>query len=446
MKAEAEAPVAGATGPALYERAKTLIPGGTQLLSKRPEMFLPGRWPAYYSRARGAEVWDLDGNRYVDMSYSGIGACVLGYADPDVDAAVIEAVKAGSAATLNCPEEVELARVLCEIHPWAQMARFTRSGGEAMSVAVRIGRARSRRDRVAFCGYHGWHDWYISANLAEDSNLDGHLLPGLEPAGVPRGLRGSSLPFRYNHLEELERIVREHPGEVGVIVLEPVRNVPPEPGFLEGVRRIADEIGAVLVVDEITTGFRTSTGGVHLQMGLEPDIAVFAKALSNGYAMAAVIGKAQVMSAAQDTFVSSTSWTERVGPAAALATIAKHRAQNVGAHLVHIGRRVRAAWTEAAAEHGLEVDADGLDPLLHVAIKGPDALAAQTLYHALMLERGFLVGRGFYANFAHTDAHVDAYAAAVGESFAVIADARRNGTLESLLEGPVVHTGFRRLT
>jgi glutamate-1-semialdehyde aminotransferase len=175
-------------GQRLYTQAKTRIPGGTQLLSKRPEMFLPDQWPSYYSRARGVEVWDLDGNKYIDMSYNGIGACVLGAADPDVDEAVKAAIDAGSMSTLNAPEEVELAELLCELHPWAEMVRYARSGGEAMAIAVRIARAKTRRDRVAFCGYHGWHDWYLAANLAEEKALDGHLLPGLEPTGVPRGL------------------------------------------------------------------------------------------------------------------------------------------------------------------------------------------------------------------------------------------------------------------
>ena len=164
---------AAGTGQALYRKARTLIPGGTQLLSKRPERFLPDLWPAYYSKAQGAMVWDLDGREYLDMSILGAGACVLGYADPEVNQAVIEAVQQGSASTLNCPEEVELAALLCELHPWAQMARFARGGGEAMAMAVRIARAFTGREQVAFCGYHGWSDWYLAANLSDTQALDG---------------------------------------------------------------------------------------------------------------------------------------------------------------------------------------------------------------------------------------------------------------------------------
>ncbi|MGH9345269.1 MAG: aminotransferase class III-fold pyridoxal phosphate-dependent enzyme, partial [Terriglobia bacterium] len=321
------------TGPKLYEKARLRIPGGTQLLSKRPEMLLPEHWPAYYSRAQGAEIWDLDGRKYVDMCYSGIGSCVLGYADADVNEAVLAAIHSGSMATLNCPEEVELADLLCELHPWAEMVRYARGGGEAMAVAVRIARTHTRREKVAFCGYHGWHDWYLAANLSAQGALDLHLLPGLEPAGVPTCLAGTAAPFHYNRLDQLQNIVSESPRELAAIVMEPIRSQEPAPGFLESVRGLADECGAVLIFDEVTAGFRLNTGGAHLRYGVTPDIAVFAKAISNGYPMAAVIGKGSVMQAAQESFISSTYWTERIGPAAALATIRKHRRCDVSKQL-----------------------------------------------------------------------------------------------------------------
>lgn len=431
----------------LYRHAKTRIPGGTQLLSKRPEMFLPDGWPCYYDRASGAEVWDLDGRRFVDMSYNGIGACVLGAADPDVNAAVCDAIARGSMSTLNAPEEVELADLLCALHPWAEMVRYTRSGGEAMAVAVRIARAASGREGVAFCGYHGWHDWYLAANLAEERALDGHLLPGLDPRGVPRGLSGSALPFRYNRLDELEHLVAAHGHEIGLIVMEPLRDRSPETGFLEGVRRIADGIEAVLVFDEITAGFRLTTGGAHLTLGVQPDIAVFAKALSNGFPMGAVLGRDRVMQAAQHTFISSTSWTDRTGPVAALATIRKFAERDVASHLARIGARVQAGWRDAADKAGLNVHVSGMLPLSHFSFDAPDAepLVMQTVFTRLMLDRGFLAGKAFYATYAHTDGHVDTYLQAVDDVFASIQEKRIRGTLADALEGPVAHTGFRRL-
>ena len=433
------------SGQLLYQRAKTRIPGGTQLLTKRPEMFLPDQWPSYFSRARGVEIWDLDGRKFLDMCYNGIGSCILGAADPDVDQAVRDAIEAGTMSTLNCPEEVELADLLCELHPWADMVRYGRCGGEAMAIAVRIARARTRRERVAFCGYHGWHDWYLAANLADDSALDGHMLPGLAPTGVPRSLKGTAFPFRYNRIDELKSLVAEH-GDLAAIVMEPIREHEPADNFLQQVREIADEIGAVLILDEVTAGFRMNTGGAHLLYDLAPDIAVFAKAIGNGYPMAAIIGRGEVMEAAQESFISSTYWTERIGPAAALATIRKHRQFDVGNHLVRMGRLVKQGWEDAAGEVGLEINVGGLDPLAHFGFEGNHAQAAHSLFTQLMLERGFLATKSFYATFAHNEGNVSEYLAAVREAFAVIAQAQMKGQVETMLAGPVAHKGFHRLT
>lgn len=434
------------TGQRLYERARRLIPGGTQLLSKRPEMFLPNQWPAYYARASGDEIWDLDGRRYVDMSYSGIGSCVLGYADPDVDAAVRDAISKGTMSTLNCPEEVELAELLLDLHPWAEMVRYARSGGEAMALAVRIARAATGRDAIAFCGYHGWHDWYLAANLGETSSLDGHLLPGLDPAGVPRGLAGTMHAFRYNHPEELEAIAAAKGGELAAIVMEPIRGQAPRDGFLEKARAVARRCGAVLVFDEITSGWRLNSGGAHRTLGVDPDLAVFAKGMSNGYPMAAILGVSAVMQAAQSSFISSTFWTERIGPVAALATIRKHRDRQVPRRLVALGERVRAAWGVAADAAGVDVEIGGIAPLSHFSFAADNAAAVKTLFNQEMLERGFLAAPAFYAMWAHTDAHVEEYATAVAETFRQIALALSEGSVEKRLRGPVAHTGFRRLT
>ena len=433
-------------GQELYQKAKTLIPGGTQLLSKRPELHLPDLWPSYYTRTRGVEVWDLDGRRYIDMSMNGIGANVLGAADPDVNAAVHAAVDAGTMSTLNCPEEVELAQLLCEIHPWAGMSRFARCGGEAMAVAVRIARAHTGREKIAFCGYHGWHDWYLSANLAEDDVLDGHLLPGLAPKGVPRGLTGTMLPFRYNKLDELEQIIARQGNEIAAITMEPMREHGPEGDFLKKIRALATRIGAVLIFDEVTSGFRMNCGGIHLTLGVDPDIAVFAKALGNGYPSAAIIGRKTVMESAQQTFISSTNWTERIGPVAALATIKKFRSHHVHEHLIRIGTLVKEGWKTAAVKASLPLEVSGIPPLGHFSITGEHGQAARTLFTQHMLEQGFLAGSAFYATYAHTEEHVALYLKAVEEVFAICAKALKRGSVEQELNGPIAHAGFRRLT
>jgi len=431
---------------AMQVRARSRIPGGTQLLSKRSEMFAPEQWPGYFSKASGVEVWDLDGNKYIDMSISGIGANVLGYADPEVDAAVIAAIKAGTSSSLNCPEEVELADLLCEIHPWARMAKYARTGGEAMAIAVRIARAYTRRDVIAFCGYHGWHDWYLAANLTTGDSLKEHLLPGLDPAGVPRGLTGTAFPFRYNRIEELEAIVAKNHNKLAAIVMEPLRDQYPDPGFLERVREIANEIGTVMIFDEITAAMRLTTGGAHLLLGVNPDIAVLAKAISNGYPMAAIIGTEKVMQAAQTTFISSTYWTERIGPVAALATILKHRRMNVAQHLTSIGEHIQTGWKEAAQRSGLRIHVSGIYPLSHFSFEYREAQAMITLFTQMMLERGFLASGRFYATYAHKNVHVESYLKAIDEVFNLLGQALENGEVNKLLKGPVAHSGFKRLT
>lgn len=427
-----------------WKKAKKLIPGGSQLLSKRAELFLPEQWPAYYKKAKGVEIWDLDDNKYTDMSEMGIGSCILGYSDDEVNSAVITAIDAGSMATLNCPEEVELAELLVKLNPWAGMVRYARTGGEAAAVAVRIARAHSRKDKIAFCGYHGWHDWYLSANLADKENLDGHLLPGLEPVGVPRFLKGSALPFNYNKIGELENIIENN--DIGVIVMEPLRNHEPEDGFLEKVRKIADESGAVLIFDEITSGWRLNVGGAHEKYNVFPDIAVYGKAMSNGFPMAAVVGKAEVMDAAQKSFISSTYWTERIGPVAAIATINKMLRENVPAHLSEIGTAVGDGWEKLAKENGVEIEVEGIPPLKTFSFKHEDKQALKTLFTQEMLERGFLASTGLYASFSHEKRHVDAYLENVNEVFGVISESIEKDNIRDLLKGPVAHTGFKRLT
>jgi len=432
----------------LYRLARSLIPGGTQLLSKRPEMFAPEQWPAYYREARGCQIVDLDGRRWLDMSIMGIGACLLGYNDEDVTAAVIRRIQAGSMSTLNNPEEVELAQLLLRLHPWAEQVRYARTGGEAMAVAVRIARAATARERIAFCGYHGWHDWYLAANRVPEGEVDrleDHLLPGLAPRGVPRRLAGTALPFAYNDLDALAAIVRTSGDDLASVVMEPTRSVDPKPGFLEGVRELCDRSGAVLVFDEITAGWRLALGGAHLRYGVEPDVAVFAKALSNGHPMAAIIGRARVMGAAQETFISSTYWTEGVGPTAALATIRKMERVDVPGHVAVVGTRFRDGLTQLARRHAVPLKLAGHAAITTIDFDHADALALQTLLSVRMLAHGILAGSGFYATLAHTDEHVDTYLAAADEVFGELAEAIRQGDAATRIGGPVRHSGFQRL-
>jgi glutamate-1-semialdehyde 2,1-aminomutase len=437
---------AGATlssGHKLWKRAKTVIPGGNMLLSKRPEMFVPEFWPPYFDSTSGCTVTDIDGRDYIDMSLMGIGTNTLGYSHPVVDEAVRKVVNKGNLSTLNCPEEVLLAERLIELHPWADMAKFARSGGEANAIAIRIARAASGRDGVAICGYHGWHDWYLAANLGSGDTLAGHLLPGLNPLGVPRDLAGSVHAFKHGDLETLTNLMETQ--DIGVIKMEVSRNVAPDGEYLREIRRLADKHDAVLIFDECTSGFRQTFGGLHLQFDVAPDMATFGKALGNGYAITAVIGTAAVMDAAQSTFISSTFWTERIGPAAALATLDVMEKTRSWELITEIGRRIIDGWHGLADDTGLIITSTGLPALATFSFDGVNTLAYKTLMAQEMLKRGYLAGPGAYACLAHTEDVISRYFDELRPVFALIKECDEGRDLHSVLEWPVCHSGFARL-
>jgi glutamate-1-semialdehyde 2,1-aminomutase len=272
-------------GSKLWKRAKKIIPGGNMLLSKRPEMFLPNKWPTYFTKSKGCYIWDLEGKKYTDMSLMGVGTNILGYNHSGVNKAVKEVLNKGNMTTLNCPEEVYLAEKLIKIHPWADMVKFTRTGGEANAVAIRIARAASKKDNIAICGYHGWHDWYLSANLKDNSKLNTHLLKGLDVNGVPKKLKNTIHPFEYNNIIQLKNIIKTE--NVGTIIMEVSRNYFPKNNFLKKVKDLAKKNNIILIFDECTSGFRQTYGGLHKLFNINTDIAVFGKALGNGYAIVA---------------------------------------------------------------------------------------------------------------------------------------------------------------
>ena len=433
------------TGQKLYKRAKRVIPGGNMLLSKRPEMFLPEKWPSYFSKSKGCKVLDLDGKEYIDMSIMGIGTNILGYGHPEVDEAVIKTVKDGNMSTLNCPEEVYLAEKLVELHPWADMVRLARAGGEINSIAIRIARAATGRDKIAICGYHGWHDWYLSANLNNDKSLDGHLLPGLQAYGVPRGLTGTTLPFNYNDIEQLERLIKDNNGEIAAIKMEVSRNEGPKDDYLQKVRDLATENDIILIFDECTSGFRETFGGLHKKYNIEPDLAIFAKALGNGYAISACIGRQEFMQAVQQTFISSTFWTERIGPTAALKTLEVMEREKSWQTITKIGNNISSQWQNLADKHGLSISTWGLPALSGYTFNAPDALAYKTLITQEMLKKGYLAANSVYVCTEHKQELVDGYFAALEPIFSTIKECEEGRDVKSLLEGPLCHSGFKRL-
>ena len=431
-------------GQELYKKAKRLIPGGTMLLSKRPEMFLPENWPSYFSKAKGCEVWDLDKKKYIDMCIMGIGTNTLGYGNDEVDNAVVETVRKGNMSTLNCPEEVELAEKLIEINPWADMVRFARSGGEANSIAIRIARAASGKDNVAICGYHGWHDWYLSANHNGGDDLSTHLISGLSPKGVPKNLKNSVFPFHYNNYEELLDIVEKN--NIGVIKMEVMRNFGPEDNFLQKVRDLATQKNIVLVFDECSSGFRETYGGIFKKFDVIPDMVMFGKTIGNGYALTAVVGKKSVMEAAQSTFISSTFWTERIGPTAALATLEIMEREKSWETITATGLKMQKGWKDLANSHGLDITVSGIPAMTNYGFNSENAATYKTFITQEMLKKGYLASTNFYACTAHRDEHLNAYLNDLDGIYETIAKCESE-VLNSndLLEGPVCHSGFKRL-
>jgi len=430
-------------GQKLWKRAKRVIPGGNMLLSKRAEMFLPEQWPAYFSKAKGCHVWDLDGREYIDMSIMGIGTNILGYGHPEVDEAVRQTVASGNMSTLNCPEEVYLAERLVELHPWADMVRFARTGGEANAISIRIARAASGREKVAICGYHGWHDWYLAANLGGESNLAGHLLPGLEPKGVPGVLRDTVYPFAYNRFDELEALVQTH--DIGVIKMEVCRSEQPQDGFLEKVRKLASDRNIVLVFDECTSGFRQTFGGLHKLYGVEPDMAMFGKALGNGYSITATIGRREVMEAAQSTFISSTFWTERIGPTAGLKTLEVMERTRSWEKITETGKTIEEGWRKLAKKYHLNIQISGLPALIGFSFPTPKMLEYKTLITQEMLNKGFLAATSVYVCTEHKPEVVENYFQALDPVFGTIAECEADRDVATLLNSPVCHSGFKRL-
>ncbi|QNI57182.1 aminotransferase class-III/ pyridoxal-phosphate-dependent [Synechococcus sp. BIOS-U3-1] len=428
-----------------WRRALKVIPGGNSLLSKRPNLFAPTNWPTYFSKSKGCYVWDLEGKQYLDMSIMGIGPNTLGYANSNVDREVISAINNGTMSTLNAFEEVLLAEKLVDLHPWSDMARFAKSGGEANAISVRIARAATGREIILFCGYHGWHDWYLASQHSSDS-LRSHLFSDTGIAGVPHSLSGTSYPFEWNNIKSLENLLRQHSSNVAAIKMEVTRNILPMPGFLESVRHLCDKYGVVLIFDECTSGFRESYGGLHLKYSVSPDLAVFGKALGNGYPITAVIGRESIMKSATNTFLSSTFWSDRIGFVAALATLDEMYRTKSWAVITDVGKRVQSIWFNAASRYQISIDCGVIPAISNLQfLNTPRAIEYRSYFTQVMLENNILGGTLFFASTAHQDVNLKLYESLIDSIFLQISK-RESDLLPPLVrEDQLVATTFKRL-
>ena len=423
---------------ALWERANRVIPGGSQLISRRPYAFANGVAPVYAQRGKGSRIWDDQGVEYVDYGMS-VTSAILGYADDVVDEAVIEQIGKGTTYSLNSEREIELAELLIERIPCAEMVRFSKGGGESCGIAVRIARGATGRDVVLFSGYHGWHDWYLAAGHLEAGAFDPFAVPNIQPTGVPKALRGTSIPFPWGDIEPLERLLEQHRGQVAAIIMEPILlGEPPPEGYLASVRELATRENVVLIFDEVTTNFRYSATGIQEFVGVVPDLACFAKAISNGYAMGAVVGRRWVMEPASNMFVSSTYWSDLVGITAAITTLREIERRNVPGQLADYGERLQSGMREVLDEMDLPVEISGLPATPGFTFSDPfDAEATKTL-NVLVAQETAKRGVLFNAHPRHSSAHSDhdlgmtleAYRDALG----VVKDALARDSVDDVLE------------
>ena len=392
-------------GIILYNYAKTIIPGGNTLFSKRSELHLPNKWPAYFKKAKETNIWDLNGKKYLDM-FCAVGTSILGYSNTRVNKAVFANIKNGNMTSLNCPEEVYTSKEILKHHPWASMAKFTRSGGEANTVAIRIARASTKKKNVAFCGYHGWHDWYLSANINSKKNLDQHLMSGLNYDGIPENLKNTSFPFPYNNIEYLSKLINKK--NIGIIKMEVIRNIKPNDNFLQKIRNICNKKKIILIFDECTSGYRENMGGVHLKFKVNPDIAIFGKALGSGYAINAIIGKKDIMKKAENTFISSTFWGERIGYSAALASIREFKRLNIFKKIETNGKMLKNIWSTLSKKHNVQIKVMGTNAIPSFEFIS-DHQKRKTFLTQEMLKNKILATNMIYINIFHNKKNIQKY-------------------------------------
>ena len=419
---------------ALYERALKSIPLASQTFSKSAMQHVFGASPLFLDRGRGALVWDVDGNEYVDYIL-GLLPVVLGYADPDVDAAIRAQLDRGISFSLATELEVELAERLVRIIPCAEMVRFAKNGSDVTSAAIRLARASTGRERVILCGYHGWHDWYIGTTTR-------HL-------GVPEAVRNLSVTVPFNALDPVADMLRKDPSGVAAIILEPAGATPPAPGYLEGLRALADQYGVVLVFDEIVTGFRIDLGGAQKYYGVTPDLACFGKAMGNGMPISAIVGRRGIMRWMEDIFFSGTFGGEALSLAAGIATIDKLERENVVPRLHAAGARIAEAVGTALKERGLHerfsVGGPAWWPRLVLREGGETPAAIVTsLLRQELVANGVLIGPTFNLCLAHDDrAVLQRTVSGVRGAFASLASALAAKDPSSHLRGKPIEPVFK---
>ena len=425
----------------LWFKANKIIPGGNTLLSKRPQLWLPKKWPTHFLKAKDINVFDEKNNKYTDCVFA-VGTNVLGYCNKNIDNYVKKAIDKGVMSSLNCKEEVEFAEEMLKANKWAGMVKFARGGGEANSIAVRIARCNTKNTNIAFCGYHGWHDWYVSSNLTSKKSLDGHLIEGINVKGTPNSFVNTSFPFKYNDLEGLKKLISNK--KIGVIIMEVKRYIEPKNDFLIKVRDLCDKKNIILIFDECTTGFRENYGGLHQNYKVYPDIAMYGKAIGNGYAINAIVGKKELMLNSKDSFISSTFWGERVGFAAGIATLREMKKTNSWKIIKSQGQEIINKWKKIAHQNKIKIRILGI-PSIPTMVFETNNLVYKTLIAQEFLKHKILASNIFYVSTKHTSRKLSNYFDKLNDIFSIINKVQKGDDIKKYLKSEIVESHFSRL-
>lgn len=414
----------------LWERARGLIPCGTQTLSKGPDQFVRGVTPKYLARGKGSRVWDVDGNSYIDYPMA-LGAIILGHAYPAVVRAVRKQIGLGTAYTLMHPLEVEVAELLRDRIPCAERVRFGKNGSDVTMAAIRIARAATGRTKLAYCGYHGWQDWFAVTTQRNK--------------GIPPVLKSHIDPFTYNRLETLEALFSAAPGQYAAVIMEQGHEAPRD-GFLQKARDLAHKHGALFILDEIVTGFRFAPGGAQELYGVTPDLACFGKAMGNGFPISAIVGKKEFMKELEEVFFSMTFGGETASLAAAAATLRVLEDKDVCAYLWKKGRALMDGFNAAASSIGAGVELVGFPARMVFSCKdasGQESLDVKSLFLQETVKRGVLFGGPVFPTFSHTDKDIARTIEASADAMRIVKKALENGGVDRFMEGEKVSVVFR---
>ena len=390
----------------LWKKALKLIPDGNSFLSKHPKSFNEESWPIYYSSTSKQFITSLDKKKYLDMSMMSVGTNLLGYNNFNVDKEIKKVIKKGNMSSLNCPEEVELAERLTDMHDWSDMAKFARTGAEANCIALRAARLTTGKEKIIICGYHGWHDWYLAANLKDNSNLNNHLFKNLKISGVPNNLKNFIYSFEYNNLKSLKKIINSD-NNIAAIIMEVKRDKNPTKNFLKEIRKICDNNNIILIFDECTSAFRENFGGLHLKYNVKPDLAMFGKALGNGYPITSVIGKKNIMENLSNSFVSSTFWSDRIGPTAGISSLKEMEKRKSWKLLTLKGNYFRKKFNVLDDKNFIQINKEGIIP--NISLKLNNYRANKKNLISFFLRHNIITSDRIYLSTEHTFKNIDYY-------------------------------------